>query len=161
MLLRDQILESLTYLQGGAADIPCTVNWTAETGCAVAADLTVVDTLGCAFRELRVTARPLQALPFDTVKAWAEKLCQKVTYLLEHIGPLEADAEAQSVLVRSVPPTKEPDRTRYYEIVVQAPGQLALHRYVRPAGSAERAVCDIQVTHEVLVKLVQDIVAAV
>jgi hypothetical protein len=100
-------------------------------------------------------------VPFDRLETWAESLCKKVTYLLEHIGPLEADREAQSVLVRSAPPTKEPDRSSYYEMLVQAPGQLALRRYVRSAGSAGRVACDIQVTHEVLIKLVGDIVAAI
>ena len=66
MLLRDQILNSLTELSGVALDIPRTVGWTAESGCAVEADFTVVDTLGCAIRELRVTARPLPGATLRT-----------------------------------------------------------------------------------------------
>ena len=161
MLLHEQINQSLAGLKGTATDVPRTVGWSAGVGPAIEVDFTVVDSLGCAFRELRVTADEFQNGPFDRLKNWAENLCGKVTYLLEHIGPLEADVGAQSVLVRSTPPTRQPDRTTYYEMLVNAPSVLSLRRYSRAAGGAERSVCDIQITHEVLVKLVQDIVAAI
>jgi hypothetical protein len=161
MQLHEQINQSLAGMRGSTFDTPHTVGWTAGTGPVVEADFTVVDSLGCAFRELRVTADEFATGPFDRLKTWAENLCQKVTYLLEHIGPLEADAEAQTVLVRSTPPTRQPDQTTFYEMLVKAPGVLSLRRYARPADGSERTVCDIQITHEVLVKLVQDIVAAI
>lgn len=161
MSLHEQITQSLAGLKGTATDVPKTVGWSAGVGPAIEVDFTVVDSLGCAFRELRVTADEFQNGPFDRLKIWAANLCGKVTYLLEHIGPLEADVGAQTVLVRSTPPTRQPGQTTYYEMLVNAPGVLSLRRYSRPAGHAERSVCDIQITHEVLVKLVQDIVAAI
>ncbi|MBI3863218.1 MAG: hypothetical protein HY290_15105 [Planctomycetia bacterium] len=159
MSLQAQITQSLAGLKGSA--FPKTIGWATGTRTAVEVDFTAVDSLGCAFAELRVAADELQGVPFDRLKTWAENLCRKVTYLLEHIGPLEADAEVQTVLVRSTPPTKQPDQTTFYEMLVRAPGVLSLRRYVRTAGQADRTPCDLQVTHEVLVKLVQDIVAAV
>ena len=161
MLLQEQITQSLAGLKGTAFDVPMTVGWSAGVGPLIEVDFTVVDSLGCAFRELRVTADEFREGPFDRLKTWAENLCSKVTYLLEHIGPLEADVEAQTVLVRSTPPTRRPDQTTFYEMLVQAPGVLSLRRYARPAGHGDRTACDIQITHEVLVKLVQDIVAAI
>lgn len=161
MLLHEQIAQSLAGLKGTAPDVPKTVGWSAGLGPAVEVDFIAVDSLSCAFRELRVTADEFRDGPFDRLKTWAENLCRAVTYLLEHIGPLEADADAQTVLVRSTPPTRQPDRTTFYEMLVKAPGVLSLRRYTRPADNAERASCDIQVTHEVLAKLVQDIVAAI
>lgn len=161
MSLQEQIHQSLAGLKGTEPSVPRTVGWSDGTGPAVEVDFIAVDTLGCAFRELRVTADELKDCAFDRLKTWAENLCRKVTYLLEHIGPLEADAEASTVLVRSTPPTKAPDQTTFYEMLVQAPGVLSLRRYARPAGHGDRQPRDMQVTHEVLVRLVQDIVAAV
>ncbi|HEY3967956.1 MAG TPA: hypothetical protein VGM05_25565 [Planctomycetaceae bacterium] len=161
MSLYEQITQSLAGLKGTAFDAPRTVGWSAGVGPAVEVDFTAVDSLGCAFRELRVTADEFQEGPFDGLKSWAENLCRKVTYLLEHIGPLEADVDAQTVLVRSTPPTRQTNQTMFYEMLVKAPGVLSLRRYSRAAGAADRTACDIQVTHEVLVKLVQDIVAAI
>jgi hypothetical protein len=132
-----------------------------EGGPAVAVDFTVVDSLSCGFRELRISADELKSSPFDALQAWANALCKKVTYLLETIGPLESDTAAQTVLIRSTPPAKQFEQTTFYEMLVQAPGTLSLRRYTRAAHDANRSSCDIQVTHEVLAKLVQDIVAAI
>jgi hypothetical protein len=161
MLLHEQITQSLAGLKGLASDVPKTVGWSAGGGPTVEVDFTAVDSLGCAFRELRLAAEELKDIPFDRLRAWADELCKKVTYLLEHIGPLEADAEAQTVLIRSTPPTRQTDQTTFYEVVVQAPGRLNLRRYTRAAHQADRQPCDMQTTHEVLVKLVSDIVAAI
>jgi hypothetical protein len=161
MLLNEQITQSLAGLKGLASDVPKTVGWSAGRGPSVEVDFTAVDSLGCAFRELRLSAEELKNVPFDALKSWADELCKKVTYLLEHIGPLERDAEAQTVLIRSTPPTRQPDQTTFYEILVQAPGTLNLRRYTRAAHHPDREPCDVQATHEVLVKLVSDIVAAI
>ena len=176
MRLHEQIAHSLSELKGLCSDVPTTVDWSTDGGPAIAADFTVVDSLSCGFRELRVSADELKSAPFDALRTWADTLCKKVTYLLEHIGPLERDAAAQTVLIRSTPPSKlpgtnqpatnqpatnQPGQTTFYEMLVQAPGTLSLRRYTRAAHNSDRNSCDIQITHEVLVKLVQDIVAAI
>ena len=166
MMLHEQINQSLAGLKGLDSDVPTTVERSIEGGPAVAIDFTVVDSLSCAFRELRVSADELKSASFDALQGWADALCKKVTYLLEHIGPLESDMAAQAVLIRSTPPTTEPGtngpgQTTFYEMLVQAPGTLSLRRYTRAAHSADRSSCDIRITHEVLAKLVQDIVAAI
>jgi hypothetical protein len=166
MLLHEQITHSLARLKGLDSDVPTTVDWLAEGGPAVAVDFTAVDSLSCGFRELRISADELRNSPFDVLQAWANALCKKVTYLLETIGPLESDAAAQTVLIRSTPPAKQPGtneqgQTTFYEMLVQSPGTLSLRRYSRAAHEANRSSCDIQITNEVLAKLVQDIVAAI
>ena len=161
MLLHEKIVHSLAGLKGLDADVPTSVDWSTDGGPAIAVDFTIVDSLSCAFRELRVSADELKSAAFDALQAWADTLCKKVTYLLEHIGPLERDAAAQTVLIRSTPPSKQPEQTTFYEMLVQAPGTLSLRRYTRVAHSPDRTSCDIQITHEVLQKLVQDIVAAI
>lgn len=161
MLLHEQITQSLIGLKGQTSPIPRTVGWSAESGPAVEIDFTAVDGLSCAFRELRVTADALKAASLDALQAWADQVCRKVTYLLEQLGPLEIDRQEQVVLVRSNPPAKEADRTTFYEMFVKAPGVVSLRRYTRPARDAEREPLDIQITHEVLLKLVRDIVEAI
>jgi hypothetical protein len=158
MSLHDQIAASLEGLKGLASDVPKTIGWAAGTGPTIEVDFTAVDLLGCAFRELRITADELKDAPVERLKAWADDLCRKVTYLLEHIGPLEVDAQAQTVLIRSTPPARKPAQTTFYEILVKAPGTLSLRRYTRAADEHDRLPCDIRVTHEVLVKLVGDLV---
>ena len=161
MLLHQQITQSLAQLKGLAADVPRTVGWTADRGTTVEIDVTAIDSVACAFRELRVSADVLQSMPFETFKAWADELCKRVTYLLEQIAPLERDTEGATVLIRSVPPTYLPDQTAFYEVLVKVPGTLNLRRYTRTANDCDRHPCDIEVTQQTLVKLVGDIVAAI
>lgn len=161
MLLEAQIIDSLAGLKGFTSDVPKTVGWSVGAGPAVEADFLAVESLGCACRELRVVAAELRDKPFDSLKSWAEQVCRRVNYLLEPIGPLEIDAETQQVLVRSKTPAKSADQTAYYEMLFAAPGSLRLRRYVRPAQSAQSQICDMRLTQEVLLKLVDDIVSAV
>jgi len=161
MLLHQQITQSLEGLKGLAADVPKTVAWSAEGGPTVEVDFTAVDSLSCAFRELRLSSDALKNVPFETLKDWADELSKKVTYLLEQLGPLERDAEAETVLIRSVPPARQLDQTAFYEILVKAPGTLNLRRYTCAAHDADRQPCDIQITQQALVRLVGDIVAAI
>lgn len=160
MLLEAQIIDSLAGLKGFTSDVPKTVGWSSSDGPAVEVDFTAVESLGCAFRELRVAA-DLHDRPFDSLKAWAEQICRKVNYLLEPIGVLELDPESQQVLVRSAVPAKSAEQTAYYEILIAAPGRLCLRRYTRPVHSSQPQPCDLQLTQEVLLKLVDDIIAAV
>jgi hypothetical protein len=161
MLLHQQIVQSLAELKGLAADVPRTAHWAADRDTLVEIDFTAVDSLGCAFRELRMTSSELKNVPFETLRAWADEICKRVTYLLEQIVPLERDAGGESVLIRSAEPTREPDQRAYYEILVTAPGTLSLRRYACTTSSDARQPCDVQVTQQTLVKLVGDIVAAI
>jgi hypothetical protein len=160
MLLHEQIADSLQALKGLASDVPKTVGWAAGGGPTVEIDFTAVDLLGCAFRELRITADELKEAPVERLRAWADNFCGKVTYLLEHIGPIEIDAQAETILIRSTPPARDPGQTAFYEVLVKAPGTLTLRRYIRSADESERQPCDIRIMHEVLVKLVGDLVGS-
>ena len=161
MLLQEQLIQSLAGLKGFASDVPTTVGWSSEGGATVEVNFTAIESLGCAFRELRAVAGALRERPFESLKTWAEQICRKVNYLLEQIGPLELDPESQQVLVRSSVPAKSGEQISYYELRIAAPGTLCLRRYTRPEHDSLPQLCDIQVTQEVLLKLVEDIVAAV
>ena len=86
-------------------------------------------------------------------------VCQQLSYLLESISPIEVDDEACIVQMRSSPPQKDDDGTRYYELVV-ARGELSLCRYSRAPGQSP-SVVEAHVTREVFERLVEDFAAAV
>jgi hypothetical protein len=126
----------------------------------LAIDFTAVDTMSCSFREIRLRVPALASADSGILKQWAERLCSRVTYLLENIGPVEVDPEAGQVLVRSNPPDAQADGTAFYEIRLgsHANGNFSLRRYRAEKGAAGRTQVDMQTTHEVLVKLVDDLV---
>lgn len=118
-------------------------------------DLTALDTLACSFTRLVVRSTSLTNRSANELKAIAEGLSAKLTYLLEPISPIETDAAGCTVQMRSNPPQKEADRTSYYELLVAKAGELSLVRYARSAGSPREAV-PAHLTREVLCRLVGD-----
>jgi len=159
MFSNQSLSRLLEDLQGLAADAPRTAAFSAADGIDVNIDFTAVDRLACAFRELRVSGPAIAGVPFATLSKWADQLCQRVTYLLEQVGPLEHDAAAETVLIRSTPPARQAEKTTFYEIVLHAPDTLTLRRYRRITRDANREQIDLQMTHEVLEKLTTDLVA--
>ncbi len=163
MSLTNDLANELTKLSGFSSSSPQTVSVTAPNQFALAIDFTSVDSMSCSFRELRLNVPPLAGCAVDVLKQWAAALSSRVTYLLENLGPIEVDTNAGKVLVRSTPPDQQPDGTKYYEILLESTttGNFALRRYESIKGSAGRTPVDIQTTHEVLLKLVDDLVDTV
>ena len=161
MLLIDKISESLTQLKGLESAEPKSVSWSDDSHVGLEIDFVAVESLSCAFRELRFTAPGLRDASFDVLQAWSKTVCERITYLLEHIGPLEVDPLSMTVLIRSTPPEHDGGKVSFYEIVVRPTGCLSLHRFSRTRSEPERQPQDIRATHEVLRKLVQDLVGSV
>jgi hypothetical protein len=161
MLLIDKVSESLTQLKGLESVEPKSVSWADDNKVGLEIDFVAVESLSCAFRELRFTAPSLRDASLDVLRAWSKTVCDRITYLLEHIGPLEVDPLSMTVLIRSTPPERDGGRVSFYEIVVHPTGCLSLRRFSRTRGEPERRPQDIRVTHEVLRKLVQDLVGSV
>ena len=92
------------------------------------------------------------------LQAWAGDVVRRVTYLLEPLAVLEFDASTQTVLVRSQPPTQKPAEIVYYEAIVQVPGTLSLMRYSSPKADPFRQPVDMQMTNELLQRLVNDVI---
>ncbi len=144
---------------GLTASVPVTVS-VAESGVAgLEIDFVAVDSMSCSFVELRLTVPSLLNTAADELKKWGDGLCQRVTYLLENIGPLECDEDAGELLIRSTPPQQVPNGAKFYEIILQsnANGSFTLKRYEFEKGTPGRTAVDIQLTHEVLLKLVDDL----
>ena len=126
----------------------------------IEADLLAVDAIGCSFQTLGLTTEKLAGATLDDLKAISEALTAKLTYLLEPIGLVEADADRCSVQLRSNPPQKGDDGTNYYELMVRRGGDITLSRYSKKSGQL-RQIIPANVTREVLTRLSEDFVEAV
>lgn len=163
MSLSDSLSQELTRLIGLSTVQPLTVTLPTTNGLDMSIEFTAVDSLSCAFRELRIDVPHLAGASFATLKLWAEDLSKRITYLLENLGPLEFDPTTQQVLVRSKSPDQRTGGARYYEILLQcqSAGRFFLRRYYSDPAQAGRDQVDLHITHETLLKLVDDLAASV
>ncbi len=141
-----------------------TVSVSDGSGMMLAVDLLGVESLGVSCEELRLEIPSLGAATLDVLKKWGDGLCKRITYLLENLGPLEYDAQGNQVLIRSTPPDKSATgTTKYYEVVLssQGAGRFTLRRFRNDASNPGRIPAAIQVTHEQLAKLVNDLTATI
>lgn len=105
-----------------------------------------------------IRCRPNRSNAIDRphLQAISERLAKQVTYLLEPIGPIELDADAATLMMRSVPPSQEEDaKHAYYEVVVQ-PGEINIRRYLSKQGQPRQATTMI-LSVEVLARLIADL----
>ena len=160
MSVRPILTAELVRLRGYSSVTPVQVLLSDPSGVQVEIDLTQVDTLGCAVRRITMRVPAMSSVAFDVLKRWADALSQRITYLLEQLTPLEYDPQAGQVLIRSTRPDQLPDGTQYYEIVLssQGAGTFALQRFRSVKGTPGRTPIDLQVTHEVLYKLCDDLI---
>ena len=100
----------------------------------------------------------LAAAGIDELEDMSSRLSARVNYLLEPIGPVEIDADACTVQLRSMPPHKDDDGRNYYELLVRRGGEMSLHRYRKEPGQP-RTTIPATLTREVLVRLVSDFCA--
>jgi hypothetical protein len=160
MSFRNDLSLALASLKGLSGPSPSPISLHNAAGLKLTIDFTVVDSLSCAFREMTLEVPSLQSAAFATLETWARNLSKRITYLLEQMAPLELDPSAGEVLIRSTPPDQLPDGTQYYEIMLsQQAGAFVLKRYRSIKGTPGRIQVDLQVTHEVLYKLVDDLEA--
>lgn len=110
--------------------------------------------------ELRLETARLAGAPMDRVKRVAESVTRRVTYLLEPIHPIETDAEACVVQLRSTKPDDRGGVRSYYEILVRTGGSVSLRRYEAARGQLRQAVA-MNLTHEIVARLADDFVASV
>jgi len=124
----------------------------------IEADLLAVDAIGCSFQTIGLTTTKLADASLDKLKETSEKLTGRLTYLLEPIGIVEADADRCSVQMRSNPPKKGEDETSYYELMVRRGGDITLSRYSKKPGQL-RQIVPAHLTREVLARLADDFIA--
>jgi hypothetical protein len=163
MSLRNDLTHELARLQGLSGSTPATLTLSAPGGIALHIDFLAVDSIGCSFLQMVIDVPAMNGAPFTALKDWADALSRRITYLLEGIGPLEYDALAGEVLIRSMPPDQLPDGTQFYEILLQSHsgGRFALRRYASVKGQPGRSQAPITTTRELLLKLADDLIATV
>jgi hypothetical protein len=129
----------------------------------VQVDFVEVDRMSCAVRELRLNVPSMASATPDELRNWAEALCQRITYLLEAIGPMEFEPDAGKILIRSTIPTQNAPAKLFYEVLLHANagGSFSLKRYESVKGQAGRTAVDMKLTHEVLTRLVRDLIETI
>lgn len=159
MSLRADLQRELTRLRGLNVAAPVAVS-VPSAGVSLQVDFLAVDSLGCSLEQIQLDVPAMNGAAFNALKTWAERLSRRITYLLEQIGPLEYDEPAGEVLIRSTPPSQLPDGTQFYEILLQSHsgGRFCLRRYESVKGQPGRSQVPLTMTHEVLLKLADDLV---
>lgn len=160
MDLTAELDNELKQLIGFSASAPRRVEITDDTGQILGIGFVAVDRMSCAFESLTLHVPALIGREVSVLRDWADQLSQRVTYLLESIGPIEIDDSGSQILIRSNPPDVSQGATQFYEVLLsaQANGTFLLKRYRTESGQPGRESVDILLTNETLKKLVNDLV---
>ena len=163
MAVRDDVEKELNVLRQAGATFPNQVRATDSTGLVLTVDVTAIDSMSVEFSELTLFVPQLQSAAFDVLKQWASDLSRRITYLMENIGPLEFDPATGQVLIRSTPPTQLPTGTEFFEIMLSTvgAGTFTLKRFKSIKGQPGRDQVSIQVTTELLLRLIDDLIATI
>lgn len=160
MTLKTQIHTELNRLASLSGSASGPQSFCLDTGDGrLQSELTAIDALACAFNRFAYKTDKIASATIDELKDIANGLSSQLSYLLESISPVEVDDEACVVQMRSNPPAKDDDGTRYYELVV-ARGEISLLRYCKTPGQPRQTVA-ANVTREVFERLGDDFVDAV
>jgi hypothetical protein len=114
--------------------------------------------LAVSFNSLRLTTSQLADATVERLERISKSLAERLTYLMEPISPIETDAEACTVQLRSNPPQRDDDGRAYFELIVRRGGELSLCRFHKEPGQARQPV-PATVTREVLQRLAGDFTA--
>ncbi len=118
------------------------------------------DRVGCAIFGLCVEDLRASAKDAEDLKAWADRVAGRVTYLMERVAAIETDGASGMALLRSVPPDLRGGARAYYEIVLKSPGTLTLTRYRYQDGDRMRTEVPCALTRDVFERLVDDLAEA-
>jgi len=160
MNLTTQLTNELKQLAGFSSSTPRRIEMADSDGLVLGIGVVAVDALSCAFESLTLHVPALVGNESNALQDWADALSERVTYLLENIGPIEVDQGSNQVLIRSTPPDRIGQTTQFYEVLLSAQtnGTFLLRRFRTESGQPRRESVDIHLTHETLNKLVRDLV---
>lgn len=152
-------LEPLTLARPGDADLPTEVR-VESGGATLSLSLTAAGPVGLAFDALDFAAADRSGRAADALRAWADRLAAKVTYLMEPLVVTEHDREAGELALRSQTPTTRQEVRSYYEVVVRRDATLRLTRWAYDESTRTRTPAPCKMTLEVLERLADDLDAA-
>ena len=115
------------------------------------------DRVGCAILGLCAEDLRASAKDTDSLKAWADRVAGRITYLMERVAAIEVDGASGMALLRSAPPDRRGEARAYYEIVLKSPGTLTLTRYRYQNGDRTRMEVPCTLTRDAFERLVDDL----
>ncbi|AGA28877.1 hypothetical protein [Singulisphaera acidiphila] len=124
-------------------------------------NLTAAGPVGIAFDSLDFATAARSGWSSEDLKAWADRIASRVTYLMEPLVVLEHDKVGGEVELRSQAPTSRGDRRTYFEVRLHHQGRLKLLRIAVDEPSRQRHPTSCQMTREVLERLADDLVESV
>ncbi len=156
MSLSSQLLADLRSATGQGAQSFAIVDGARTIHCrALQCDL-----LAATIDELTLETIELAAASVAQLQAASQSLAHRVNYLLEPIAPIETDSQGCSVQMRSNPPQRDDNASRYYELLLRRGGSIALCRFEKQPGQPRLRV-PAALTHEVIGRLIDDFAATV
>lgn len=120
-------------------------------------DVSKADAIGCSVDRLRWRTDQLNGATVDRLSQTGDRLAERARYLLEPIAPVECDAEAGVLRMRSAPPSCDESGTRYYEVDVQRDEGVIFSRFAARPGQP-RESSPAHFTRETLGRLADDII---
>jgi hypothetical protein len=139
--------------------LPCSV--TIEEGPnRLTLNLTGLDTVGVAFNSLEFAVTTRTEWSSEALRAWGQRLAERVHYVMEPLQVLEIDGHGGEVQIRSQIPTARNEQRSYYELRLFRQGSLRMERYAFDDATRQRRQIPCQFTREVLERLADDMVAS-
>lgn len=127
-----------------------------DQGCTVELTADRKESLGCEVWELTVQQQSEESIP---LKEWAQTTAERVSGgLMETLELWEFDQQQDVAVLRSSTPSRQENDVYYYEAQLQSTGKATVKRYhAEFAGKGKREQIDFTLTHEAIVKLVDDL----
>jgi len=154
MTIQHQLEQQLSNLGSGGSAMLAANDGPRQLSC----DVVERNSLAVSFNSLRLDTAELASADAPRLERIGKALAARLTYLMEPIAPIEVDAGACTVQLRSSPPQRDDDGRSYYELMVRRGGEITLARYRKENGDARRQIA-ATVTREVLLRLVGDFCA--
>jgi hypothetical protein len=98
--------------------------------------------------EMSVRRAPVQG----DIAAWAQRIAEETSGLLEALRVVEVDAPHHRALLRSEPPSELDDKISYYEVVLQGTSSAVVRRFEGTRAFGKREQIPFVLTNEVLAK---------
>jgi hypothetical protein len=151
MTLQNQFEQELHNLsEGGPATVAAS-----DSPRHLSCDVIERNSLAVSFKQLCLATDELASADAVELERIGNALADRLTYLMEPIAPIEIDAAACVVQLRSNPPQRDDDGRSYYELIVRRGGEIRLARFRKENGNARQQIA-ATVTREVLLRLVGD-----
>lgn len=127
----------------------------------VRCEICEADRLGCAVTQLEIVREHPSQLSAAVLAERVERLCEKVTYLLEPLQTIEVDPRSKVILVRSRQPRQRDDELSYYELLAKEDWNLSLRRYTFEKSTRKRGPVPYVLTGDQLEMLLDDLAAPI